>query len=295
MRLGPNVSRIAILIVGVALGAMAAWAFIPRPAPPPPEQPPAPPPPPIPEPTSPPPVGSSAELGAKLLRRVGRNLIGDDRATRWHDGPMELYAVPRPYGETLCRVDVYTVAPKIIRGVILDREEWDNDLKIETKYGLWKRPSAAGGNRDKACASFRDFRNLIVDDGNTDSVARATFVMDTILDQAKSGKFTFKISCIRASMATMKPKPCDPATVLRALSLQDIRSTKANSEVKNDHSSVRQDEVWMAIGKVADVLKLKKKGDVIVEIRIDDEQHFSKQSMDEADVRSVEILIAEGC
>jgi len=295
MRLGPNVSRIAILIAGVTLGALVAWTFIPRPVPAPPEQPRAPPPPPIAEPTSPPPKGSSAELGATLLRRVGRNLIGDDRATRWHDGPMEFYAVPRPYGETLCRVDVYTVAPKILRGWILENEQWDNDLKVETKYGLWKRPSAAGGNRDKACAGFRDFRNLIVDDGDSSSVARATFAMDTILNQAKSGKFTFKISCLRVSMATMKPESCDPATVLRALSLQDIRSTKVKSEAENDRSSVRQDEVQMAIGKVADALKLKKKDDVMVEIRINDEQHFGKQSMDEAEVRSVEILIGEGC
>lgn len=246
---------------------------------------------PIPEPTSPPPKGSSAELAAKLLQRVGRNLVADDRARGWHDGPIEFYGAPKPYGDTLCRVAVYTVAPKIIRGTILDNEKWDDDLKAETRYGLWKRPSAAGGDRDKACAAFRDFRHLITE-GSLLSVARATFAMDTILDQAKSGKVGFKMSCTIMSLSLGKPVSCDPLAILRALSLQDIYHTETTSEAKNDRSSVYHDQVLVAGDKITKILKMKT---FMTTINIEDEQHFGKQSVDEAYVRSVEIVIDEVC
>jgi hypothetical protein len=291
MRFAYLAPKIAILVLGIAIGAVTTWAFLSRPARPAPisvsmsEAPP------IPEPTSPPPKGSSAELGAKLLQRVGRNLIADDRARGWHDGPIEFYAMPKPYGDTLCRVDVYTVAPKIIRGTILDKEEWDNDLKVDTRYGLWKRPSAAGGDRYKACAAFRDFRHLITE-GNLLSVARATYAMDTILDRAKSGKASFKLSCTIMSLRLGKPISCDPLAILRALSLQDISRTEMKSETEDEHSSVRHDEVLVAGDKIAKILKMKT---FMTVINIEDEQHFGKQSIDEADVRSVEIVIEEEC
>ena len=182
---------------------------------------------------SPPRKGSSAELGAKLLQRVGRNLIADDRTSGWHDAPIEFYGARKRYGDTLCRVAVYTVARKIISGAILDKEKCDDDLKVKTRYGLWKRLCAAGGDRDKACAAFRDLRHLITE-GSLLSVARATFAMDTILDQAKSGKVGFKMSCTIMSLSLGKPVSCDTLAILRALSLQDIYHTETTCEAKND-------------------------------------------------------------
>lgn len=291
MRLASLAPKLVILVLGITVGAVATWAFVSHPAQPAPisvsmsEDAPTP------EPTSPPPKGSSAELAAKLLQRVGRNLVADDRARGWHDGPIEFYGAPKPYGDTLCRVAVYTVAPKIIRGTILDNEKWDDDLKAETRYGLWKRPSAAGGDRDKACAAFRDFRHLITE-GSLLSVARATFAMDTILDQAKSGKVGFKMSCTIMSLSLGKPASCDPLAILRALSLQDIYHTETTSEAKNDRSSVYHDQVLVAGDKITKILKMKT---FMTTINIEDEQHFGKQSVDEADVRSVEIVIDEVC
>lgn len=291
MRLASLAPKLVILVLGITIGAVATWAFASRPAQPAPisvsmsEDAP------IPEPTSPPPKGSSAELAAKLLQRVGRNLVADDRARGWHDGPIEFYGAPKPYGDTLCRVAVYTVAPKIIRGTILDNEKWDDDLKAETRYGLWKRPSAAGGDRDKACAAFRDFRHLITE-GSLLSVARATFAMDTILDQAKSGKVGFKMSCTMMSLSLGKPVSCDPLAILQALSLQDIYHTETTSEAKNDRSSIYHDQILVAGDKITKILKMKT---FTTMINIEDEQHFGRQSIDEADVRSVEIVIAEEC
>lgn len=218
-------------------------------------------------------------------------MIADDRARGLHDGPIEFYTVPKPYGETLCRVDVYTVAPKIVRGTILDKEEWDNDLKVDTRYGLWRRPSATGGDRYKACAAFRDFRHLITE-GNLLSVARATYAMDTILDRARSGKVSFKLSCTVMSLRLGKPISCDPLAILRALSLQDIYRTEMKSETEGEHSSVRHDEVLVASDRIAKILKMKT---FMTVINIEDEQHFGKQSIDEAEVRAVEIVIDEEC
>jgi hypothetical protein len=291
MRLASLASKIAVLVLGVAIGVATTWAFVSRPAPPASfsvsmskETP-------IPEPTSPPPKGSSAELGTKLLQRVGRNLVADDRARGWHDGPIEFYGAPKPYGDTLCRVAVYTVPPKIIRGATFDSEKWDDDLKVETRYGLWKKPSAAGGDRDKACAAFRDFRHLITE-GNLLSVARVTYAMDMILDGARSGKVGFKLSCTIMSLRLGKPISCDPLAILRALSLKDIYRTEMKSETEDEHSAVRHDEVLVAGDKIAKILKMKT---FMTMINIEDEQHFGKQSINEAEVRSVEIVIEEEC
>ena len=196
MRITPWLPKIAILATGIAIGAMTTFLSHSSP---------------VNSPnssiaavhTAAPPTGSSAELGSKLLQVVGRNLIADNRATRSPDNPFLLFATPKPFGETLCRVDVYTVAPKIVRGQISEKERWDDDLEVETQYGLWKRPSLAGGDRDRACAAYRDFEHLIRD-GSVLSVARAAFVMDEILAQAKSGKFSFEVSCTRVGTIPMR-------------------------------------------------------------------------------------------
>jgi hypothetical protein len=298
--------KIAILILGIAIGA--AIAVLLRPAAPANSS--SPPSPSLsgssaePRPAAPanssaaqPPSlsGSSAELGARLLRLVGRNLIADDRARYGRDGPMHFFAVPLPYGNTLCRVDVYTVATKIVRGRALSgQEESDNDLKVETQYGLWKRPSAAGGDEDKACAAFRDFDHLI-EDGGSGSVDRGTFVMDTLLDRAKAGTFGFKVSCrILYADPGAKQATCDPLAVLRALSLQDIYRVEMKSEVWKTASAVRRDEISVVASKAAVVAGCGK-GNFSLTITVEDEQHFGKQSSAEADILSADIEFAEAC
>ena len=280
MRIAPYASKIAILTLGIAIGVATVfatcrtepkWSSMPA----------------RPDLVSAVAKGSSAELGARLLERVGRDLIADNRAKRAGDEPMLLYAVPKPNGETLCRVDVYTVAPKIIRGAVSERERWADDLKIETKYGLWKRPSAIGGDRDKACAAFRDFEHLI-SEGSVSSAERGVFVMDALLEQAKAGKFRFKVSCIIGPTSPDGMR-CDPLKVLRALSLRDLYQTEMKSELRKEKSFVRQDELWVASGKATEALKITK--DVVMVIRVEDEQHLGKRSTDEADILSVAVEI----
>lgn len=282
MRIPPYASKIAILTLGIAIGAATVfttrptqlkWSSSPG----------------RPDLVSTVAKGSSAELGARLLERVGRDLIADNRAKRAGDEPMLLYAVPKPNGETLCRVDVYTVAPKIIRGPVSERDRWADDLKIETKYGLWKRPSAIGGDRDKACAAFRDFEHLI-SEGSILSAERGAFVMDALLEQAKAGKFRFKVSCIIGPASPNEgPVVCDPLKALRVLSLRDLYRTEMKSELEKEHSYVRQDELWVASERVTEALKITK--GVLVAIRVEDEQHFGKQSISEADILSVAVEI----
>ena len=231
---------------------------------------------------------SSAELGARLLQRVGRNLVADSRAESGGHGPLLFYAVPKPFGETLCRVDVYTVAPKIVRGQKMKKEKWDDDLKVDTLYGLWKRPSAKGGDRDKACAAFRDFANLIAE-GSVLSVERGAFVLEVILEHAKVGQFPYKVTC--SIWSGEGSKACDPLTVLRNVSLEDLYRTEMKSELTKERSFVRRDELHVANDRIAKVLKSGK--GVLTTIYVEDEQHFGKQAIDEADVLSVEIEISE--
>jgi hypothetical protein len=94
------------------------------------------------------------------------------------------------------------------------------------------------------------------------------------------------------SLMLGKPISCDPLAILRALSLQDISRTEMKSETEDEHSSVRHDQVLVAGEKIAKILKMKT---FMTVINIEDEQHFGKQSIDEADVRSVEIVIEEEC
>ncbi|MBB4100461.1 hypothetical protein [Sphingomonas kyeonggiensis] len=285
MRVTPWLIKIAILAAGIAIGAMTIVlthstsgirADKPTVAV---------------APIASPSTGSSAELGSKLLQIVGRNLIADNRAMRHPDGPLLLFATPKPFGETLCRVDVYTVAPKIVRGQISEKERWDDDLKVETQYGLWKRPSLAGGDRDRACAAYRDFEHLIRD-GSVLSVARAAFVMDEILAQAKTGKFGFQVTCTRfARDPNADPAPCDPVTVLRLLKLKDIYRAEQKSEVKGGRSYIRQDEILVAGSGLKAELKTNRY--LFAVINVEDEQHVGRQSIDEADVRAVKIEISE--
>lgn len=274
-----------MLILGMAIGVATGFAVRPDAtglAPPPPQGP---------MPASPPPRGSSAELAAKLLQRVGSHLIADDRAASSGDGSISFYAVPKPYGDSLCRVDVYTVAPKIIRAPLTEQEKWDDDLKVETKYGLWKRPHIAGGDRDRACSTFRDFQHLITQ-GSEISVARGAYVLDTIIENARAGKSPYPLSCSRI-LADAGPSPvaCDPVAVLRFLSLNDLYRTEMQSETEKEHSYLRRDEILVAGEGIAKGLKVHKP--FIVTLTVDDEQHFGKQSADEADVVSVAIEISE--
>lgn len=280
MRIAPYASKIAILTLGIAIGAATVfamrrteskWSSTPA----------------RPDLVSAVAKGSSAELGARLLQRVGRDLIADNRAKRSEDEPMLLYAVPRPYGETLCRIDVYAVAPKIIRGAVSEKERWADDLKIETKYGLWKRPSAVGGDKDKACAAFRDFEHLI-SEGGVLSAERGVFVMDALLEEAKAGEFRFKVSCT-IGPTSPDERPCDPLKVLRALSLRDLYQTEMKSELRKEKSFVRQDELWVASGGASQALKITK--DVLMAIRVEDEQHLGKRRIDGADILSVAVEI----
>jgi len=282
MRLPPYLPKFAILAAGVAIGVVGAFAF--RPAA-----------------TgsgahagsgSIPITGKSADLGAALLQRVGSHLIADDRIpSDPGDGPIAFYAVPKPYGEALCRVDVYTIAPKVFRGQVNENEEWDDELKIERKYGLWKRPRQKGGDRYRACTAFRDFRHLIGEE-NPLSVERGTSVLEAIIENARTGKSAYKLSCTRAPREPdPTPIPCDPLAALRALSLDDLLRTEMKSETRSASAFVREDELAVGGGGIARAMKIN--GPLLATITVKDAQHIGRQSVDEADVLSVAIEISE--
>jgi hypothetical protein len=116
--------------------------------------------------------------------------------------------------------------------------------------------------------------------------------MDILLNQAKAGKFSFKVSCtIDPAGLYEKRATCDPLKVLRALSLRDLYRTEMKSELKKQESFVRQDELLVTSGEIANTLKISK--DMLVAVRVEDEQHFGKQSVNEADILSAKIEISQ--
>ncbi|MEO8374835.1 MAG: hypothetical protein ABI471_06390 [Sphingomonas bacterium] len=61
------------------------------------------------------------------------------------------------------------------------------------------------------------------------------------------------------------------------------------SELQKESSFVRQDELLVASGGIVKALKLAETHMPMTVIRVEDEQHFGKQRVGEADIVSVEI------
>jgi hypothetical protein len=75
------------------------------------------------EPRTPPPVRqqdiarlSTADLGAVIMARVGRNFVDDYRGAPAGENGITFYGQPKPYGTWLCRVPVYRIPAKVMTG-----------------------------------------------------------------------------------------------------------------------------------------------------------------------------------
>lgn len=79
----------------------------------------------------------AAKLGADLMRKVGARFVGLDE----RDGLF--FDTPKPFGDSLCRVNMYAVSENI-RGTP-DQDSWTDDLAIERRYAIWTSPSRPTG------------------------------------------------------------------------------------------------------------------------------------------------------
>jgi len=223
----------------------------------------------------------TSELGRHVLARVGARFIGVRRPSSSGDD-IRFFDTPKPYGNSLCRVNSYLVPSKIISGQSARGQDWwADDLTITRLYGIWKPPTTNGSTtREKACANYRDFDHLFLEQGLL-AAERGAFLLDTVLAQAQSGKLRFPATCTSSPKHTAA-QHCDPVSILRGLSLRNLRLVHQDKEQAFKGGIRWTDDLMLANPSGA-------AGDLSILIVSD--QHFGRQSIAEADVQSVNVRI----
>lgn len=187
---------------------------------------------------------STQALGRQLMRRVADSFVANERSIPLEAGA-GFYDTPKPYSNVLCRVNYIEIPAKVVRGhVKWPQEYWDDEIKVRTRYGVWKRPSApAFLTREAACPKYRDFANLI-DSEDGGAVERVVVLVGRARDLARSGKVNFQVSC--KDLRGERPMACDGMALLRAIDVTSIRWVQPREKAAAAHSSTRVDEVGMA-------------------------------------------------
>lgn len=232
----------------------------------------------------------TAELGAELMGRVGRTLVADNRGNSELRSGIVFFDTPKPHDSWLCRVNAYAIPPKVIAGKARRPQEWwEDDLTLVRRYAIWRRPTAPEppeGARDRACAAWRDFANTFsaAEDGDP---GRAAYLLDVILTDARAAPaFRYPASCtIHRDHSKLEPRPCDAKSVLRRLSLRQLRYAKTLSFAYRPDRGVSRDELTVvgespSEGKAAQVV-----------LTVDSEQHWGRQSIIAGDVKAVEVAV----
>lgn len=224
---------------------------------------------------------STGELGMALLARVGARLVADDRVGAAEQG-LRFFDTPKPYGEWLCRVNAYSVPAKIVTGKLAYPQDfWADDLSVKRLYGIWRRPTVAprSRSRDKACAAYRDFGHLFVEEGVL-AASRGAYLLDVLLTDAAAGRLPFPATCASLDDGG-QTRPCDARAVLRGRSLKDLGRVEQLDEKEFEHEIRWSDRLTLR-GDSRDVL---------IDIEVVSDQHFGRQSADEADVRSIAVAV----
>ncbi|MBI1213864.1 MAG: hypothetical protein GC190_20575 [Alphaproteobacteria bacterium] len=230
---------------------------------------------------------STKDLGRVLMGRVGARFIQG----RGPDDGAVFYDAPKPYSAWLCRANRYFIASKIVRGYEESAQEfWDDDLQVKQMYGVWKRPTAPDDPtlaRETACAKYHDFDHLIYE-STALTAERAVYVMDVASQQARSGRVSFAIAC--KDERRIPDKPCDAAAILRDFDLKRIYQVWMEKEIKDKDSYERVDQIF---AEPPSDSKGCPGGWDDLSFRVRDVQHIGKQSISEADVESIDVLL--GC
>jgi len=226
----------------------------------------------------------SAELGSRIMARVGKDFVAYRRSA---GSGITFYDRPKPFDSWLCRVNAFYVPEKVLTGAIKrTQDRWEDNLSVETLYGVWKKPSLgrAGpdSERHQACARFNDFDHLISERGEL-SIDRGVYLFDRILSDAKSGGFPPNLSCNRAVVTSsgISEQACDATAFLRSLTLSDLaRVERVSNEVKAK--------------RLVDQLWLRARGtDLRAIVITSDEKPYDPRNIDDRDIRSVEITIED--
>jgi hypothetical protein len=229
---------------------------------------------------------STAELGARLMARIGANFVADTRSEPRSRSALTFFDTPKPFGDWLCRVNAYSIDPKIVTGASTSEPgSWGDDLRFETLYVMWRRPTASvsASRRDQACAHWRDFQKLIRGEDGI-AVERGAYVLDKALTALRNGRADFPIAC-KDIRTYHEEKPCDGRAVLRSLSLRQLGEVKTGAEKDVEGGTQRADELSYMTIRPDGV-------DEYVDLEIINVQHFGKQSAFEGDVSSIRIVLS---
>lgn len=232
------------------------------------------------------PSGSSAELGAKVLGKVGDQFVAHRRD---QNIGITFYDQPKPYGDWLCRVNRYFVPEKVLTGKMVQTQDWwDDNLAVEMEYGVWRKPSlgqASDAERHKACRAYRDFDHLFTATNLADP-ERGAFLLDRILMEFSANRLTVPVACEHDFGNGVKSR-CDETKLLRSMRLNDLRRIVPVSEsaIKNGIRRIERLELAWTPPPGGHY--------PLLELLVESEQVYGKQSVSEGELKSIRLVIDE--
>ena len=173
--------------------------------------------------------GSTANLGAALMNRVGEDFVLDSRQHLPTQKGIIFYGRPKAQDTWLCRLKIYTFPTLSTSG----KTGWStdaDDLSVATEYFYLRPPTDSKISYQEAqaaCSASRHFDDRFHDNGN-DAARHASYELDVLLHQAATANPPLKISC-KDFRDGIDPEPCDGLAVLRSLKLRQLREVEGES------------------------------------------------------------------
>jgi len=191
---------------------------------------------------------TTAKLGADLMARVGRRFVAHST-----DGTnVTFYDLPRPFGNSLCRVNSYWIAPKVINGSMpkAGRAYWQDDLEGRKLYAVWTSPSHPDQDQDRAvqaCAAYRDFEHTFTSDGaDPEHGAELLDVLLKISGGEKSPPFPVECLIITSPHTPVeKLRHCDSRSLLRKWSFKNLFQVMPRSNDDSITEKIHYDTIIM--------------------------------------------------
>lgn len=225
-------------------------------------------------------VASVPENSEEIFARLGGSFIASERLP---SGAVLFYAQPKPYSSWLCRIDVIQTPPWIVEGrAKTEGEFWDDDVTVTRMYAAWRSPREdQDKDRMQACREFRNFDGMFATDDDLGS-ERFVYLLDRLQHDLETGEVRYPIECV--DKRSDRDRACDPQQALQGVSIYSRFSGTTTAERESETSTVRTDSLTFPIGQDDG-------HPVALDILFESEQHYGRQSVSEADIRSVKISV----
>ena len=220
------------------------------------------------------------ENSGEILARLGKTFAASKRLP---SGGILFFTRPKPYGDWLCRIDAIYTPPWIVEGrAKTESEFWDDDITVTRKYATWRSPREnQDKDRTQACRQLRNFDSMIsTDDGL--GAERFVFLLDKLQHDLKTGEVPYAVECV--DKRSDRDVACEPEQALRSVSIYSPFGGTTTDERESENSAIRTDRLSFPIAQ-------ENGHPVSLEILFEDEQHYGRQSVSEADILSAKISI----